>query len=46
VNELELVTDPNDWKEYIYATVFQKNVILKIDRETGLLVKKYEMQLL
>jgi glutamine cyclotransferase len=38
INELELVDN-----KYIYANIWQKNTILKIDKTTGSILKSYDM---
>ena len=48
LNELEIVreqvgTAEHEFKDYIYANSFQNNFIYKIDKETGDIVKQYDM---
>ena len=42
INELELVREGE--KEYIYANVYTKNDVIKIDKDSGHVVKVFNME--
>jgi glutamine cyclotransferase len=41
-----MVTDPKDSKEYIWGNVFMDSSIIKLDPETGVIAKRYDLTLL